>query len=71
MNSILQVSQIVISIALIIAILLQQRGAGLGSAFGGGGEFYGTKRGIQQKLFIATIFLGALFIMLGVLNLIF
>lgn len=71
MNSILQVSQIVISIALIIAILLQQRGDGLGSAFGSGGEFYGTKRGIQKKLFVATIVLGALFIILGVLNLIF
>ncbi|MEK7519348.1 MAG: preprotein translocase subunit SecG [Patescibacteria group bacterium] len=71
MELFLQISQIIISISLIIVILLQQRGAGLGSAFGGGGEFYGTRRGIQQKMFIATIILGTLFITLGVLNLIF
>ena len=51
-------------------ILLQQRGTALGSAFGGGGEFYSTRRGIQKKLFWATIFLGAAFIFLALLNLI-
>ncbi len=67
----LPIVQIVISILLIIAILLQQRGTALGSAFGGeGGSFYSTRRGIQAKLFQGTIILGILFIALAILNLI-
>jgi len=54
-----------------IAVLLQQRGAGLGSAFGGEGGFYATRRGFQKKLFVATIILGVLFITLAFFNLIF
>ena len=62
--------QIIVSILLIICILLQQRGTALGSAFGGeGGSFYGTRRGIQKTIFYATIVLGALFIVLAILNL--
>jgi len=64
--------QIAISVILIVLILLQQRGQALGSAFGGGegGGFYSTRRGIQEKIFWATIGLGALFIILALLNLI-
>ena len=64
--------QLAVAILLIIAILLQQRGQALGSAFGGGdgGGFYATKRGLEKKLFWATIFLGALFIALSLLNLV-
>lgn len=53
--------QLILSILLIVAILMQQRGAGLGSAFGGAGNSYRTKRGIEQKLFHATIVLSILF----------
>jgi protein translocase SecG subunit len=67
---ILLIAQIVVSVFLIIFILLQQRGTALGSAFGGGGGFYATRRGIQKKLFWATVVLGALFIILALLNLI-
>lgn len=62
--------QIVVAIFLIISILVQQRGTALGSAFGGGGEFYGTRRGIQKKIFWGTVILGALFIILSLLNLV-
>src|SRR4030042_1474031 len=51
MKLFLPIAQIVVSILLIIAILLQQRGTALGSAFGGSGGFYAPRRGIQQKLF--------------------
>lgn len=52
----------VISAALLIgAILLQQRGVGLGSAFGGEGAIYRTKRGVEKGLFIATIILSIVF----------
>ena len=54
--------QIIVSILLIIAIVFQQRGTGLGSVFGGGLSSYYTKRGIEKTLFIATIALAALFL---------
>jgi protein translocase SecG subunit len=69
MNKILVSVQIVVSCLLIAAILLQQRGAALGSAFGFEGSFYGARRGIQRKIFISTVFLGGLFIILSLLNL--
>ncbi len=69
MNNILVIAQIVVAVVLIVFILLQQRGEALGSAFGGSGAtFYGTRRGIQQKLFWATIAAGAAFIILALLN---
>ncbi|OGZ68744.1 MAG: preprotein translocase subunit SecG [Candidatus Staskawiczbacteria bacterium RIFCSPHIGHO2_02_FULL_42_22] len=62
-------SQIAVSVVLIVLIALQQRGTALGSAFGGGGEFYSTRRGIQKKIYYATIGVAGLFIVLGILNL--
>ncbi len=71
MNEILPIAQIAVSILLIVSILLQQRGQALGSAFGQEGSFYSTRRGLQKKLFWATVVLGVLFVTLAVLNLIF
>ncbi|MDO8601357.1 MAG: preprotein translocase subunit SecG [bacterium] len=70
MQAYLPLAQIAISVLLIVLILLQQRGQALGSAFGGGeGGFYATRRGIQQKIFWATIVCALLFIILALLNL--
>ena len=69
MKNFLPYLQIIISILLIFFILLQQRGEGLGSAFGGSSGFYSTRRGIQKKLFWATIITGTLFIALALANL--
>ncbi len=71
MKDYLPITQIVVSIVLIALILLQQRGTALGSAFGQAGSFYGTMRGIQKKIFFATIVFGVLFIALALLNLVF
>jgi len=71
MISLLPIIQIIVAALLVILILFQQRGTALGSAFGGGGEVYSTRRGIQKKMLWATIFLGAAFIVLALLNLIF
>ena len=71
MNTILFYAQIIVSIALIVLIALQQRGAALGSAFGGGGEFYSSRRGMQKNLFYGTIGATAAFIILSMLNLAF
>jgi len=71
MNTILSIAQGVIAILLIIFILVQQRGTALGSSFGGeGGGFYSSRRGIQKKIFWATIISGAFFIILALVNLV-
>lgn len=70
MEKILIISQIIVSILLIVFILLQQRGTALGAGFGGSGDFYSTKRGIQKKLFWLTVFFGALFVLLALFNLV-
>ncbi len=71
MNTYLFYAQIAISVILIILIALQQRGTALGSAFGGGGgEFYSSRRGIQKKIYYATIAVAGLFIILSILGLI-
>ncbi|MCX6764513.1 MAG: preprotein translocase subunit SecG [Candidatus Nealsonbacteria bacterium] len=67
--SILSITQIIVSIFLIICILLQQRGAALDSAFGGGGESYSSRRGMQKTILWITIVLGIAFIILSLLNL--
>lgn len=55
------ITQIIIAVLLVGAVLLQQRGTGLGSAFGGEGQLYRSQRGVERMLFIATIFLSILF----------
>ncbi len=68
MNQILFYSQIIISVVLIALIAIQQRGTALGAGFGGGGEVYSTKRGVQKKIYYATIAAATIFLVLGVLN---
>ena len=63
MRSFLTIFQIAVSALLIIAILSQEKGIGLSAAFGGGGEFYRSKRGIDKLLYVVTIVLSALFIL--------
>jgi len=65
----LLIAQIIVSVLLVILILLQQRGTALGSAFGGGGEVYSTRRGVQKKLMYGTVVLTVAFIVLALLNL--
>ena len=60
---ILQIIMIVSAVLMIIAILLQQRGASLGAGFGGSGELYTTRRGLDKNLFEVTIFLAVTFVL--------
>ena len=62
MRNILSVIIVISSIMLIIAILLQNQGSGLGSAFGGESNFYRTKRGAEKLLFYTTIVLAIIFV---------
>ena len=63
-----QIVQIIVSVALIVSILLQARGAGLGSVFGGTGAVFKTRRGIDQLIFRVTIFFVALFVVISIIG---
>ena len=67
-EALLHIIQIPIAGILIIAILLQSQGSGLGSSFGGEGNFYRTKRGLEKKLFTATIILSILYFSVALTN---
>lgn len=71
MRNLLLWIQIAVSALLVAAILLQQKGVGLGSAFGGSGQVYRSKRGIEKGLFIFTIVLAVIFAATALLNLVF
>ncbi len=64
MAAVLQVTSIVISIAMIVLILLQVKGGALGSLLGGdaGGGIARTRRGLEKTLFRITIFLSIAFL---------
>jgi preprotein translocase subunit SecG len=70
MNNFMTVSQMVLGIILIVLILLQSKGSGLGTAFGGDMGFYRTKRGFEKLLFNATILVVLLFLIASVVELI-
>jgi len=61
-SQIISVFQIIVCVLLAVVILLQQRGSGVGGAFGGAGASYFTRRGLEKILFIATVVLGILFV---------
>ena len=61
LGKILALTQLLLAVLLIVAILLQQKGAGLGSAFGGSCSIYTTRRGVDKLLFQITIVISALF----------
>lgn len=50
------------AIVLLMVILLQNQGSGLGSAFGGETNFYRSKRGLEKGLFYLTIIIGVIFV---------
>ena len=62
--------QLVIAILLIVVIILQTRGTQAGIAFGGTGESYRSKKGIEKILFYATIVLAVLFASVSILSLV-
>jgi protein translocase SecG subunit len=70
MSKIISISQIVISVLLMVSILLQNRGSGLSAAFGGDFGGYYTKRGMEKFLFYSSIALAFLFIASAIANII-
>ena len=68
MKDILLIVNIILSIAIVVLILLQGKGAGLGSAWGGGGEMYQSRRGVEKFTMNLTYICIFLFFVLSVAN---
>ncbi len=64
----LNIAQMVLSVALILTILLQVRGGGLGGIFGQADTVFRTKRGVERTLFQLTIVLVVLFIVVAIIS---
>ena len=61
MKHVLQYITFVSAVLLVVVVLLQNQGAGLGGAWGGEGNFYRSKRGAEKALFVATIVIAIIF----------
>jgi protein translocase SecG subunit len=73
LKAILPYAEIILSVLLIIGVVLQQRGAGLGGAFGGdnfASTFY-KRRGAEKFLFSASIGIAVLFVLIAIIGFIF
>jgi len=70
-NPALAIGQIIVSIALVAAILLQARGTGLSGTFGGDSAVYRSRRGIERRLWQFTIVLLILFVAFSLASFIF
>ncbi|MFC1953942.1 preprotein translocase subunit SecG [Chloroflexota bacterium] len=64
----LNIAQIILSVALVLTILLQVKGGGLGGIFGQADTVYRTRRGLEKKLFQLTIILVVLFIITSIIS---
>lgn len=62
-DTLLQIITVGSSILMILAILLQQRGASLGAGFGSSGELYTTRRGLDKNLFEVSVVLAVIFVL--------
>jgi len=69
MQTYLNIAQIVLAVALILAVLLQVRGGGLGGIFGQPSTVYRTRRGMEKTLFKITVALVVLFIIVSIVTL--
>jgi len=63
----LYIIQIIISVALVVAVLLQTKGSGLGGIFGGQGAVYTSRRGVEKTMFNVTIGLAVAFFVFATL----
>ncbi len=61
----LLIIQIIVSALIVVSVLLQNRAEGLGKMFGGGGEVFRTKRGLEQFLYYFTIILTTILVILS------
>jgi preprotein translocase subunit SecG len=62
----LYVTQIIIAIVLIVAVLLQSKGSGFTGTFQEQGGIFRTRRGVEKLLFQITLVLAGLFIVVAI-----
>ena len=66
-QTIIGILQIITGSILVILVLLQQRGEGMGAIGGMSSQFYGTRRGMEKTMYWFTLALGAFFAVLAIL----
>lgn len=69
MKSIFLIVNVILSVVIVVLILVQGKGAGLGSAWGGGGEMFATRRGIEKSILWLTSISIAVFFVISLVNL--
>jgi protein translocase SecG subunit len=70
MLQIINIAEIIVAILLVISILMQNRGAGLSSTFGGDFGGYYSKRGFEKFLVVFSSILAIVFVVLAIANLV-
>ena len=69
MGNVVDISLVVISVALILSVILQSKGAGLGGLTGADtGGIFTARRGVEKTLFYVTIVLAVVFFVLAILS---
>ena len=66
----LNIIQIIVAVLLILVIMFQVKGGGIGGIFGQAESVYRTKRGVEKWLFWAAIILSAIFVILAITSLV-
>ncbi len=69
MSLYLSIALMVVAVGLILAIMFQVKGGGLGGIFGQSDTVFRTRRGVERTLFQFTIVLAALFIIISIVSL--
>lgn len=68
MKSLFLVINIILSMLIVVFVLVQGRGGGLGSAWGGGGEQFQTRRGVEKLTLRLTVVCIALFLIVSIVS---
>ena len=68
MTTYLYIVQLLVAIVLIVAILVQSRGAGFSGAFNTDTSVFRTRRGFEKTLFNFTLVLSAVFVVLAIIS---
>ena len=67
MPTYLAIAQLIVAIALIVVVLFQLHGGGMGGIFGQTDSVYRTRRGVERSLFILTIVLAVIFVIVAII----
>ncbi len=71
MPTYLAIAQLLVAIALIVVIMFQLHGGGMGGIFGQSDSVYRTRRGIERSLFILTIVLAVVFVIVAIISVLY